>query len=107
MRLFQTVRIPRNGINGPGSGDYVDVKRYLSFASVLFCVCLETGLPAAPSTPVQQNAPAPVDIDALGPGVGEAAPDFVLPDQNGQEHSLRSLLGPEGAVLVFFRSADW
>jgi hypothetical protein len=30
-----------------------------------------------------------------------------LPDQHGITRSLRSLMGPKGAILVFFRSADW
>jgi peroxiredoxin len=34
-------------------------------------------------------------------------PDFRLADQNGTEHTLHSILGPKGALLVFFRSADW
>jgi peroxiredoxin len=34
-------------------------------------------------------------------------PDFSLPDQSGKNHSLKSLLGPKGAVILFFRSADW
>jgi hypothetical protein len=42
-----------------------------------------------------------------GPRVGEAVPGFRLADQNGQVHTLHSLLGPKGALLVFFRSADW
>ncbi len=48
-----------------------------------------------------------VDVESVGPKVGEAIPDFNLPDQRRQVHSLTSLLGPNGAVLVFFRSADW
>jgi peroxiredoxin len=43
----------------------------------------------------------------VGPQVGDAMPEFSLRDQRGQERSLRSLLGPNGAVIVFFRSADW
>jgi hypothetical protein len=42
-----------------------------------------------------------------GPNVGESVPDFRLPDQNGAVHTLRSILGPKGALLVFYRSADW
>jgi len=42
-----------------------------------------------------------------GPPVGSRMPDFTLRDQNGQAHSLQSLLGPKGAVILFFRSADW
>ncbi len=42
-----------------------------------------------------------------GPEVGSPMPAFEAPDQNGKVHNLKSLLGPKGAVLVFYRSADW
>lgn len=42
-----------------------------------------------------------------GPAVGSKVPDFEATDQNGVRHSLRSIMGPKGAMLVFFRSADW
>ena len=42
-----------------------------------------------------------------GPEVGSPMPGFEAPDQNGKLHTLKSLLGPKGAVLVFYRSADW
>ncbi len=42
-----------------------------------------------------------------GPNVGEHVPGFRLRDQNGVEKTLQSILGPKGALLVFFRSADW
>jgi hypothetical protein len=48
-----------------------------------------------------------VDVDSLGPKAGERVPDFSLPDQHGNSRTLRSTFGPKGAVLVFFRSADW
>ncbi|MDE3164281.1 MAG: hypothetical protein KGN36_00600 [Acidobacteriota bacterium] len=44
---------------------------------------------------------------ATGPDVGQTVPDFHLRDQNGRETGLRDVLGPKGAMLVFFRSADW
>ena len=44
---------------------------------------------------------------APGPAVGSQVPDFQLIDQNGQNRDLRSLYGPKGLMLVFFRSADW
>ena len=47
------------------------------------------------------------DLERLGPQVGERVTDFSLPDQHGQTRTLRSMLGPNGAILVFFRSADW
>jgi peroxiredoxin len=42
-----------------------------------------------------------------GPQVGTKLPDFQAVDQDGQSHTLTSLLGPKGAVLVIYRSADW
>jgi len=47
------------------------------------------------------------DPARLGPQIGERVADFTLPDQQGVARPLRSMLGPKGAVLVFFRSADW
>jgi cytochrome oxidase Cu insertion factor (SCO1/SenC/PrrC family) len=52
-------------------------------------------------------AAAAVDVERLGPQVGTSVPDFTLRDQRGEPHSLKSLLGPKGALIVFFRSADW
>jgi cytochrome oxidase Cu insertion factor (SCO1/SenC/PrrC family) len=58
----------------------------------------------------QQPAPPtarPIDLESLGPKIGQAVPSFTLSDQNGTPRALSSLLGPKGAILVFFRSADW
>ncbi len=49
----------------------------------------------------------PVDVATLGPKVGETAPDFAAPDQHGTSRRLSTLMGPKGALLVFYRSADW
>ena len=48
-----------------------------------------------------------IDLERLGPQVGTSLPDFTLRDQRGEPRSLKSLLGPKGALIVFFRSADW
>jgi len=59
-------------------------------------------------TLIGQGLPAQTpDPTTLGPRVGEHVPDFTLPDQHGVERPLRSMYGPKGTVLVFFRSADW
>jgi hypothetical protein len=42
-----------------------------------------------------------------GPAVGQPVPDFSLQDQEGRTQTLKSVSGPTGAMLVFFRSADW
>lgn len=53
-----------------------------------------------------QTKPA-AELARLGPQVGERVPDFELSDQNGRAHTLKSILGPNGAMLVFYRSASW
>ena len=42
-----------------------------------------------------------------GPAVGEAVPAFSATDQTGRTQTLASVMGAKGAMLVFFRSADW
>ena len=47
------------------------------------------------------------DVDRFGPQVGDAVPTFSLVDQHGAARDLQSLMGPDGLMLVFSRSADW
>jgi hypothetical protein len=47
------------------------------------------------------------DRYATGPEHGERIPDFSLPDQDGVLRSVGNLAGPNGLLLVFYRSADW
>ena len=63
----------------------------------------ESGAPIDDAT----EGRTPIDVAALGPQVGEQAPGFSLPDQNGEIRTLESILGPRGALLLFHRSADW
>jgi hypothetical protein len=59
------------------------------------------------SLSAQQEPRERIDVSKLGPQVGQEVPDFALKDQYGTVRSLNSLMGPKGAMLVFFRSADW
>lgn len=61
-----------------------------------------TGAPVA-----QTPSRVPIDVARLGPQVGEPIPEFSLPDQNGRTWTRESIMGPKGAMLVFYRSADW
>jgi hypothetical protein len=61
-------------------------------------------LPSRAAQPPREPLP---DVQKLGPQVGSRVPDFSLRDQLGRPHTLRSVMGPKGAMLVFFRSADW
>jgi len=46
--------------------------------------------------------------EELGPSIGSHVPDIgTPPDQNGAPRTLQSLMGQNGLVLFFFRSADW
>ena len=58
---------------------------------------------APTSTPTRTR----IDVSELGPQVGERVPDFSLPDQNGKIWTRQSIMGPNGAMLVFVRSANW
>ena len=51
--------------------------------------------------------PAAVDTSKIGPQVGAVVPAFSGTDQFGRSQTLSSVYGPKGAMLVFFRSADW
>jgi cytochrome oxidase Cu insertion factor (SCO1/SenC/PrrC family) len=74
-----------------------------------FAVALLGGTLLSAGPAPQGSAPPrrPVDVATLGPQVGGRAPDFNLIDQNGKSWTLPSIMGPKGAMLVFFRSADW
>ena len=75
------------------------------------CVVAATSLFTMHSSLVAGQAASParerVDVSKRGPQVGERVPDFSLTDQNGRAHTLRSLMGERGLMLVFVRSADW
>src|SRR5262249_31366388 len=69
---------------------------------LVFAMALSAGL----QTMSAQEVALP-DVQKLGPQVGAGVPDFSLPDQNGHLQTLASLMGPNGLMLVFSRSADW
>lgn len=48
-----------------------------------------------------------VVVSNLGPQIGEQVPDFQLSDQFGELQNLESIMGPNGAMILFHRSADW
>ena len=42
-----------------------------------------------------------------GPAVGATVPAFEAVDQTGAKRTFESLAGPNGLLLLFYRSADW
>ena len=47
------------------------------------------------------------DVEQFGPQVGDIVPSFSLTDQRGQTQTLQSIMGPNGVMLAFNRSASW
>ena len=86
---------------------FVSACRRLIVAALAAAAVLTQFPGACPVLSAQAAGAAAPDVTKLGPQVGERVPDFRLPDQRGREHTLASLMGPKGLVLVFNRSADW
>ena len=74
---------------------------------VWLALTLTVGLAAQTPKSPQTTVRSKIDLSKLGPQVGEHVPDFSLKDQHGKTWTLQSILGPNGAMLVFYRSADW
>jgi peroxiredoxin len=73
-------------------------------ATLGIAACTEDAEPIA--DPVEQAANEP--MEHAGPSVGEAIPaNFLTRDMTGAERRLDDLVGENGLVLVFNRSADW
>jgi hypothetical protein len=47
------------------------------------------------------------ELMSIGLAVGQKAPEFSARDEFGRAQTLETLKGPNGTVLLFFRSADW
>jgi hypothetical protein len=73
----------------------------LSSAGVVLCVVLLSV--AGPDTSLGAQA----GTEDAGPRVGAVVPPFSGTDQFGKTRTLETVLGAKGAMLVFFRSADW
>ena len=79
-------------------------RRVRAIGSLALALLVIMVLPAmSPASATGQE----IDVSKLGPHVGERVPEFTMTDQNGVEQTLRSVEGPNGAVVVLFRSADW
>ena len=77
----------------------------LPAALVIAAAALFSG--GAPLTAQTMAKREKIDLSKVGPRIGERVPDFTLQDQTGRMRTLASVMGPKGAMLVFFRSADW
>ena len=90
----------RRSVGLEGRRSVIDVRPAIACAVVLLC-----GM--APASLARGSQPQESQRTSLGPQVGSAVPSFSGVDQFGRTHTLESTLGAKGAMLVFYRSADW
>ena len=83
------------------------MKRTMHVSLVTMGVLASLAMQAPEGRQAAAPARTPIDVSKLGPQVGERVPDFSLKDQTGKTWTRDSIAGPKGAMLVFFRSADW
>src|SRR6266849_3041755 len=100
--------LPHYGLTRPRDAGSCATVRFVNLFSISLPLAAALGSLLVEVPTMAQSLPrTPVDVSKLGPQVGERVPDFNLKDQNGKSWTLQSIMGPKGAMLVFFRSADW
>ena len=85
-----------------GPGRHVDTAPRAAlcrFPTVALAVVLLAFMP-----PPAEAADPPI---STGPDVGSPIPEFQARDQRGALRSFENLSGPEGLMLLFYRTADW
>ena len=65
-----------------------------------------TAYPALAQNPLT-DIPAGDEGMVTGPKIGERIPDFTALDRNGVLVGFDDIKGPNGAMILFHRSADW
>lgn len=63
--------------------------------------------PTSGSLRGMDHVPLANPVEQIGLSPGDRAPTFRTLDQFGHEETIQSLMGKNGLVLLFFRSADW
>jgi peroxiredoxin len=75
------------------------MKKKLSVVALLLALALSFAFAAQA---MRTSCPAPVAaVAADAPAIGAVVADFTLPDVDGKEHSLASLKGKSGTVVIF------
>jgi cytochrome oxidase Cu insertion factor (SCO1/SenC/PrrC family) len=80
------------------------MRRTSALLAAALLVALAGQVPAAQQATPERRV---IDVSAMGPQVGDVVPDFSLTDQFGKVWTRQSIMGQRGAMVVFFRSADW
>jgi len=75
------------------------------FISLALCCGLNSAF-AQGRQPFDRPSPG-TDNWSTGPAVGEYIPEFAGKDQDGVIRTFDGIKGPNGALIIFYRSADW
>lgn len=98
MRVYRLGRHPvlteRSGRNLLHPGRSILRVGFLDMIRRLFPLMLTALVMATPLSAAGPGTPA---------GVGDIAPDFTLPDQDGRQHTLSAERGKCAVVLIFYR----
>ena len=73
---------------------------------LLFAFCVSSAAVVAAQEPFDTDDPFDKN-PTTGIAVGERIPAFRAVDADGKSWDFDSIKGPKGAVLHFYRSADW
>lgn len=68
--------------------------------AVLFCLAMPALAQQAGRIRIPTNL-------TTGPEIGERIPMFEAVDQHGERRGFEDIKGPAGAMILFYRSADW
>jgi hypothetical protein len=82
-------------------------RRLAPRTKIFGCAILLLAFSALPAAHSQNPLPSEHEPPSPGLAVGRHAPPFSASDQFGRTQTLDTLRGPNGTVLLFFRSADW
>ncbi|MSO20269.1 MAG: hypothetical protein EXQ56_07345 [Acidobacteria bacterium] len=84
--------------------------RWISLLAALLAP-ISPGMAFAQSSAGQAIQPSDAWREAppvsTGIAVGKKIPAFSVPDQTGKPRDFKSVVGPNGAMIVFQRSVDW
>jgi len=99
------IAMSTSGASGPPADSKLDTARKVKVLTEV-PMSFRTGQKVDPSD-WKDFVRAQNDDLKTGPDIGDPVPDFELADQNGKQWSFRELMGRDGLLLVFTRSADW
>ena len=78
------------------------IQNFTKYIGLAALICLV--MPTLAQNASRSRVPANL---TTGPAVGERIPMFEAVDQHGARRSFDDIKGPAGAMILFYRSADW